>query len=133
MSLSRLQERIAAWVVRTFGLKVLLDREERGLRHVEEAIELAQALGVSKKRIYRLVNVVYKKPVGEISQEIAGSFVTLLSVGEATSIDVYEAAIKEIERVESLPPEHFQKRNAAKAAAGVGNYQVNEGVTNVGV
>lgn len=122
LTLERLQFRVGQWVLRTFGEKVLYDQEERGLRHVEEAIELAQALNVSRDRVLRLVNVVYDKPVGEVEQEIAGSLVTLLALGNALKINVLAAGEKEVVRIENLPPDYFRKRNIAKAAAGVGNY-----------
>lgn len=122
-SIRGMQDRVAGWVIRTFGAPVLRDHEERGLRHAEEAIELAQVLGIDKDRMHLLIDRVYARPVGEVHQELAGSFVTLLAAAESCGIDMMCAALEEVRRIEAKDPEHFRTRNREKAAQGVGNYR----------
>lgn len=117
-----LQHRCAAWVEKTFGISMLTDKEERGMRMLEEAIEVAQAIGVPRERAALLVNVVYDKPAGDVEQEIGGLGTTVLTLATTLGANFLETTEKEVSRIESLPAEHFRKRNVAKAAAGVGNY-----------
>lgn len=121
-SVTHMQERVALWVERTFGKKVLTDRDERGLRLVEETVELAQALGIPKDRLHLVIDRVYDRPVGEVNQEIAGSFVTLAAAATACDVDLFRAAATELARIENKDPEHFRQRNREKAALGMGNY-----------
>jgi hypothetical protein len=118
----RLQKRVADWVIISFGPEVLNDRDERGMRLVEEAIELGQAIGLSQERLHVLVDYVYSRPVGHLPQEFGGTAVTLLAAAETCNINVGEELIKEIERVESIPVEHFRAKNRVKKSAGIGNY-----------
>lgn len=117
-----LQMRVGAWVLRTFGSKALSDREERGLRLVEESVELAQAVGIDKERLHLIIDRVYERPVGDVKQEVGGVFTTLAAAATACNVDLDLAAEAEVARVESKDPEHFRNRNREKAALGMGNY-----------
>lgn len=95
------QLRIAQWVFDTLGAENYNNPQERSVRLLEEAMELAQALEVDRKVLHRLVDYVYNRPVGEVSQELAGSAVTLLACAASTNVSLSDALLKEIERIET--------------------------------
>jgi NTP pyrophosphatase (non-canonical NTP hydrolase) len=107
-----------AWCVAAFGDYDARSIPQRGLRLVEEAIELAQACGCDPAMLHRLIDHVYAKPVGELRQELGGLGVTLLALAQATGLSADDAEVREIERVRAKPLAHFAARNAAKKAAG---------------
>lgn len=119
MSIGYLQFEIAGWVTRNFGHAVFESHEERGRRFAEEAIELNQALGVSKEDIIRLVNRVYSKPVGDVAQEIGGVGITLLGLCQSVGFNFEEVTEKELAYLQTLSKDFLRKRHAAKVAAGV--------------
>lgn len=114
-----LQTGIARWIIEIFGWDSYLNKNERAKRFFEEAIELNQAMGVSQEDALRLVNHVYSKPVGDVEQELGGVGITLLALGSALSLDVSALTLREYERISTLPADHFRKRQAIKAEAGV--------------
>jgi hypothetical protein len=113
------QQIIGEWVVRCFGSASFKSVSERARRVLEEAIELAQASGVPLNDALYLTRYVYNRPVGEIPQELAGLSLTMLALAESHGLDLDEIQKAEIDRVLSLPVEHFKKRLAVKVAAGV--------------
>ena len=114
-----LQTGIARWIIEIFGWDSYLNKNERAKRFLEEAIELNQAMGVSQEDALRLVNHVYSKPVGDVEQELGGVGITLLALGSALSLDVSALTLREYARISALPADHFRKRQAIKAEAGV--------------
>ena len=93
------QSRVAAWMDETFSQKEIDDAPERTLRHVEEALELAQACNVDAATLHRLVDYVFSRPVGNPKQEIAGSLVTLYAAASALDVDAQVAFEDELERI----------------------------------
>ena len=61
----------------------------------------------------------FNRPVGEPAQEIGGVGITLLGLAHALGVSADDEEAKELERVQSKPAEHWQKRDAAKRAVGV--------------
>lgn len=116
---SKRQLRIISWVRATFG-EAALGLEERTMRFIEEAAELAQACGLSQEAVLRIVHHVYGRPVGEPAQEAGGVGCTLLALCEVLGIDADELEDNELRRVVEKPKSHFQARQNAKADAGVG-------------
>jgi hypothetical protein len=112
------QRSVHEWCIAAFGDGHARSVEQRALRHVEEAIECAQAAGCEPEILHRLVDHIYAKPVGELWQEIGGSGVTLLALAAAAHTDADTCEVAEVARILSLPLEHFRARDAAKAAAG---------------
>lgn len=90
------QERVKDWVISTFDEGVIVDIPERCHRFIEEALELVQALGLSREDIYRHVTRTYSRPVGELAQEIGGVMVTLNALATAAGIDILTAAETEL-------------------------------------
>jgi NTP pyrophosphatase (non-canonical NTP hydrolase) len=112
------QHDVLRWVGETFG-EATLTIEERITRFAEESIELAQAAGMDRERILALVERVYSKPAGEPRQEVGGVSVTLLAFCELAGISAEGEELREWERVQAIPVEHFRKRQNAKADAGL--------------
>ena len=101
----------------TFGPEVSADFVERGFRFGEEAIELLQANGTTKEDVLKLVDYVYGRPAGELTQEVGGTMVTLAALCAARGIDLLDAADSEQQRVEQ--PEvraKIQRKQADKRA-----------------
>lgn len=92
-----LQQRIWDWAVYAFGAE--RTTEVRGFRFTEEALELAQAVGLSKEQVLQLVDYVYGRPQGDVDQEIGGVMITLNNLASAHTINVEGAAEAELLRV----------------------------------
>ncbi len=120
ISLSPCGARALRWAVDMFG-PVATHYDERALRLVEEAIELAQAESVSKDVMLRLVERVYSRPAGDAAAEVGAVALTLEMVAENRGLDVAQAAEAELQRVMSKTRAHFAERHAAKAALGIAN------------
>lgn len=112
------QARVRAWTTATFGGKVADDTGERAHRFIEEALELAQACGVSIEKVSAIAERVYSRSVGDLSQEIGGVGVTLLALCENVGVSAEAEECRELERVLSIPPERFRAKQAEKARAG---------------
>lgn len=108
------------WSRETFGDEVTRDRKERVLRVLEEAIELAQAEGVTSEEAHRLVDYVLARPPGKAAQELGGVRLTLLIYASAAGFSADTAELAELERVLAKDPEVFRQRNREKRDAGVG-------------
>lgn len=128
------QQRVAAWVVSTFGPETALDAPERTLRAAEEVIELAQACGVDAETIHRLVDYVFARPPGVPKQEIGGSMLTLYAAAQACGVDADEAYEAEMLRVE-LPEvvERCRRRQLEKREALLGDLALQPEVEGHGV
>ena len=107
------------WGLRCFGSEHMRDGGIRALRFAEEAIELAQACGVSEEKASEVVRVVYSRPPGMLHQEVGGSMVTLSVLCHALGIDLEDAFQIEIRRCLSKDPAHFAQRNKEKIDLGL--------------
>lgn len=119
-----LGERAHAWASYVYGADMTGHRAERAARIVEEALELAQAEGLTPEIAHRLVGRVYSRPVGEPHLEAGGLGVCLLVYGKTAGIDVVESIRQEVSRIEGLSatPEgldELRRKCAAKVSAGV--------------
>lgn len=112
------QRAIARWCADAFGKEHAENLAQRGVRHAEEAIELAQAAGTPREMLHQLVDYIYDRPPGELAQEIGGSALTLLALAAAAKLSVDTEEAREIARVLAKPLAHFTARNEAKNAAG---------------
>ena len=105
------------WCNRVFGAEHNVDIPTRGLRMVEEAIELCQALDVSPTQVHELVDIVYARKTGNPYQELGGVLMTTVILAEQMHLD-YEVCLEtEVRRVLNKLVEHFVKRNAEKPVA----------------
>lgn len=113
------QTRARQWAMDTFGAAAATSPKERIRRFTEEAIELAQADGLSKEEVLELVSYVYSRPAGEPAQEVGGVGLTLLIYCEQAGMSADDLEQREFNRVLSKTREHFRARQDAKAAAGI--------------
>ena len=125
--MTNLDEITHDWGVRAFGEDNMDDPRMRALRFVEEAVEAAQAAGVPESKLHTVISEVYKRPPGNIRQELGGCMLTLRMLIRActklvfvenapTAEDLY---VEEIRRVLSKSPEHYAKRNQEKIDLGL--------------
>jgi NTP pyrophosphatase (non-canonical NTP hydrolase) len=121
-----LQKRVSKWVNARFGNACLTDNHERALRVLKEALELAQAAGVSPAEIIAVANHVWSRPIGDIRQEHAGVLVSLLASATSNGIDLEDAVVEEIERLWDMPLVEIREKQRWKNRAGVTKYQKDE-------
>lgn len=112
------QELVSHICRRAFGIEQTTSLPQRGLRLAEEAIEAAQRCGTPAEMLHRLIDHVYGKPPGDLSQELGGVSVTLLALAAAAGLSADTEEQREIARLFSMPVEHFTERNRAKNALG---------------
>lgn len=113
-----LTARVANWVHVVLGYDCLMNRRERALRLIEEAIELGQVEGLSRSDVVKVTNRVFDRPVGEREQEVGGIGVCLLAYCYAAGIDFKGLTERELRRIEKLDPNIIRAKHAAKAEAG---------------
>lgn len=98
MSQSDFQDNCADWVKDTFGEEKAANVQQRSWRFLEEALELGQSVGISKEEAYQLVDYVFGRPIGEVSQELGGTMTTLAALSEALGLCMITAGQVELER-----------------------------------
>ena len=107
------QLRAWAWLLHTFKDPASFEKGERTHRFLEESLELAQALHCTKEEAHQLVEYVYGRPVGEVSQEVGGVMTTLAVLCHANLVDLNTAAETELQRCWSRVDE-IRKKQAGK-------------------
>lgn len=112
------ERRIAKWVTLRLGADHMT-RQERAVRLLEEAVELAQAEGIERSMVERLVAHVYSREPGTPEGELAGVAVTVLAYCAAVGLKFCPVALAEIERIEEVPGERIMASLRRKAAAGL--------------
>lgn len=93
------QVRVDDWIQHCFGPAIGADRVERNHRFIEEALELVQAGGCTASEAHQLVDYVFGRPVGEMTQEVGGVMNTLAAFCNTYGVDLDEAAETELRRV----------------------------------
>jgi len=114
------QTAVLQWANATFGAATADITGERIRRFIEEAVELAQTVGLEADAVKAIVDHVYAKPHGDVNQEVGQVGVSLLALAEHLHIAADNEERKEFERITALPPEHWQSRQNAKAEKGLG-------------
>jgi hypothetical protein len=64
-----------------------------------------------------VLDIVYSRPPGDPAQELGGVAITTASAAASLGVSLSHVACTELLRIESLPAEHFQRRNAEKVHA----------------
>jgi hypothetical protein len=100
-SIERFQGAVGKWMVEVFGDEIAMDPLERIMRFLEEAMELAQALGMTEAECGRVAGYVWGRPVGEPTQEVGGVMVTLAALCFRQDIGLADAALTEFRRIDS--------------------------------
>ena len=106
------------WAVAAFTAAQARSPTQRGLRHAEEAIEAAQAVGVDPAQLHALSDYIYARPPGGIARELGGSGLTLLLLADAVGMSADACERTELARVLAKPRAHFTARNDLKNSAG---------------
>lgn len=121
MDLSEYQLRTRMWMQRLPNETMRWDDvEERTIRFVEEAVELAQALGLSRERVQKVTDYVYGREVGVPEQEVGGVSVTLAVLCNSAGISWETAAHRELNRVNTpLVMQKIMDRQMEKREAGM--------------
>lgn len=112
------QQIVADWCVASFGVGAASSLQQRAVRLLEEVIEAYQATGADPAMAHKLIDFVFSRPVGELSQEIGGVGLVLLSLANAAGVSADAEEAREVARVLAKPPSHWAARNANKNAAG---------------
>ncbi|WP_367154696.1 hypothetical protein [Methylomonas sp. HYX-M1] len=113
------QTKILQWTIATFGQATADNTGERIRRFLEEALELAQAVGLDQDAAQNMVEYVYSRPTGHVNQEIGQVGVSLLALSEHLHINAEHEEFAEFQRITSLPADHWQSRQNAKAGKGI--------------
>ena len=90
--MEQFQNEVQRWCTEAFGVQETLDTRNRSHRFTEEALELAQATGTTKEDATALVNYVYARPVGEVSNEVGGVALTLAALCTSLGLRVQACA-----------------------------------------
>jgi len=116
MNMRDFQDRVCEWIVKCFPPSLYASKRERALRFLEEAMELAQAEGLTRLDVARMAGYVFNRPVGGTQQEVGGVMVTLAALCWNENIYLDVAAKREIERIEdSAIMEKIRAKQRSKA------------------
>lgn len=114
---------IREWATSVIGLNLWTCAEERALRIVEEAIELAQACGVPQRYIQRLVERVYQRPAAHPDEEIGGLLVTVMAFCASQNLNpdyhLFNEVIRIIEKKDEVVLAKCDEKWNAGVAYGV--------------
>ncbi|WP_019865202.1 hypothetical protein [Methylovulum miyakonense] len=113
------QKVVLGWAIDTFGELTATSLTERAARFTEEALELAQAVGLSQNHVINILNYVYGRPIGDTAQEIGGVAVSLMALGERLRLSIDECERHELNRILAKDPKFFREKQNSKAGAGV--------------
>jgi hypothetical protein len=112
------QKQVGEWCAAAFGEAHATNIAQRGVRLLEEAIEAYQSCGGRADMAHHLVDFIFERPTGALSQELGGVGLTLLALAHAASLSADDEEARELARVLSKPLAEFKARNQAKNDAG---------------
>lgn len=94
------QEEVWEWFKRCFGPDVILqlNSKVRNSRFFEEATELIQACGMSRKDAHYMVDYIFDKQKGEPNQEVGKVTIALMALCIGRGIDWLEETRSAIKR-----------------------------------
>ena len=113
------QRAILRWACDVFGAACATNRAERIQRFVEEALELAQALDMSRAEAHALVDFVYDRAKGEVHQEVGGVSISLLALCEHLGLSANAEELREYQRILTLDRDKLRAKQMSKQACGV--------------
>lgn len=112
--MKHLQRLAYLWAVRCFGHGHVHDPRVRLLRLIEEVAEACQCQDIPVSKLVDVIDIVYKKKKGIYPQELGGIAMTFAVLCESHSGQIDNILMTELNRVLSLPEDHFTKRNLEK-------------------
>lgn len=83
-----LGKRVRQFLLDAFPDDPVIRPKVRVLRFLEEALELAQSIGITKEKALEQLEYTYARPIGEPRQEFGGTVFTLAAVGLALDMDL---------------------------------------------
>ena len=95
---STFEARCHWWCADTMGIEVANDLTERNHRFLEEALEFVQSNGCTREDAHALVEYVFNRPQGDISQELGGVMVTLAVLCSTLRLSMEVAGENELKR-----------------------------------
>jgi hypothetical protein len=114
------QARVMDWMDKCFGQDITNDPMERAFRFLEEALELAQAVGCTEADARGLVAYTYGRPVGEPEQEVGGVLVCLAALCGKFDFDMDELGERELARcwskIDKIRAKHAAKPKDVRSA-----------------
>lgn len=117
------QHRVMDWAIRAFGEADARNLPMRRHRFLEEALEAVQADGGTKEEALELVEYVFGRPIGMLSQEIGGIMVTLACWCEAHGIFMGGLGERELQRchdrIETIREKHKNKPTFEEQVVGM--------------
>ena len=102
-----LQQLIIDWAQRALGVDKAFSIEERAFRMLEEAVELAQAVGLTHDDVVNVSEYVMGRPPGTVYEEVGGVGMTLMALAEVAGFDTNAAIGAALSRVDT--PEAIAK------------------------
>ena len=116
--IAELQNRVAEWVKTRIG-EAHMQPRERAMRLLEEALELAQAEGITEDMIRDQAEHVFCRPAGTPVNEAGGVAICLLGWCASTNSQLLSIIASEIMRIENKPIDQIRGSLARKADAGL--------------
>jgi len=110
---SSYQQRVGEWTAACFGSEGAAADADRNARFLEEALELAQAGGMTAADAAQLVAYVWGRPAGERAKEAGQVKMVLAALCNTAGIHLALAAEEELRRVWQRLPE-IRAKQAAK-------------------
>jgi hypothetical protein len=121
--MQKIQKDLKAWTLQylqDIGTSDIMSPTERALRVVEEAIEFAQASGISQEAVSKINQVVYEKPAGTVFQELGGCFLTLLAACETHNLNAFITIMVEWNRINQRTTiEKIREKQRFKISQGI--------------
>lgn len=93
------QTRVREWATECFGYDDATHPWVRVKRFFEEAVELAQAGYLSEPDAYAIVDAVYARQRGQVSQEVGGVMITLAAFCAAHGVNMVVEGEREYDRI----------------------------------
>ena len=121
--LALFQDEVTAWVTGPLWHDMFDGQARAAARVVEEALELFQASGGTMLEADVISEHVWSRPVGEVSQELAGVMVSLLAAATANGYNLEAVTNTEIQRIVFIPKEVLLEKQAFKNNAGITKYK----------
>lgn len=116
------QKELATLVTATWSHELMYNPRERALRFLEEAVELVQAMRLTRDEVFTSVLRVYSRPPGDAPKEIGQVYQTLLCTAEALDVDAsaqLEQNVEYIRNNRDLLRSRFLQKQADGVTSGV--------------
>jgi hypothetical protein len=116
MDRNQRQVEIAKFVSEAFAPCLVnpFDPQERALRLLEEVAELCQACNIHMDHLLSVISRTYSREPGKINVELAQIGICLSAFASIYSLDLEALEAAELQRIKSLPVDHFTKRMREK-------------------